>query len=98
MISYIADTAHYNEVLSRVARIRHSLWIGTADVKDLYVNVGAGSKPFLAALDILLRRGVEVRLMHAKEPGPDLRADFDRYSALWSGLKRRLCREFTSRS
>lgn len=39
MIRYIADTAHYNEVLSRVARIRHSLWIGTADIKDLYVKV-----------------------------------------------------------
>lgn len=70
MIRYIADTAHYNEVLSRVTRIRHSLWIGTADIKDLYVKVGTGNKPFLAVLDILVRRGVEVRLIHAKEPGP----------------------------
>jgi phosphatidylserine/phosphatidylglycerophosphate/cardiolipin synthase-like enzyme len=92
MIRYIADTAHYNnEVLSRVACIRHSLWIGTADIKDLYVKVGTGSKPFLAVLDILVRRGVEVRLMHAKEPGPNFRTDFDRYPALWGGLKRRLC-------
>lgn len=34
---------------------------------------------------------MEVRLMHAKEPGLNFRADFDRYPALWSGLKRRLC-------
>ena len=66
MIRYIANTAHYNEVLSRVARIRHSLWIGTADIKDLYVKVGTGSKPFLAVLDILVRRGVEMRLPRSR--------------------------------
>lgn len=87
MISYIADTAHYNEVLSRVACIRHSLWIGTADIKDLYVKAGTGREPFLAVLDILVRRGVEVRLMHAK----NFRTDFDRFPALWGGLKRKLC-------
>ena len=91
MISYIADTAHYNEVLSRVARVGHTLWIGTADIKDLYVKVGASREPFLAVLDILVRRGVEVRLLHAKEPGPNFREDFDRYPALWRGLKRKLC-------
>lgn len=91
MITYIADTAHYNEVLSRVARVENSLWIGTADIKDLYVKVGALREPFLAVLDILVRRGVEVRLLHAKEPGPNFRKDFDRYPVLWSRLKRKLC-------
>ena len=43
--------------------------IGTADIKNLYVTVGSGSEPFLAVLDLLVRRGVEVRLLHAKEPG-----------------------------
>lgn len=91
MITYIADTAHYNEVLRRVAEVRHSLSIGTADMKDLYVQVGSGSEPFLGVLDLLVRRGVEVRLLHAKEPGPNFRNDFDRYPALWGGMKRKLC-------
>ncbi len=91
MITYIADTAHYNNVLSLVSQVRHTLWIGTADIKDLYVKVGAGQKPFLAVLDVLVRRGVEVRLLHAKEPGPNFRQDFDKYPALFSMLKRHLC-------
>ena len=45
MIRYIADTAHYNEVLSRVACIRHSLWIGTADIKDLYGRISTDTPP-----------------------------------------------------
>ena len=61
MTTYISDIAHYNEVLARVASVRHSLVIGTADIKDLYVKVGAGREPFLAVLDLLVRRGVEVR-------------------------------------
>lgn len=91
MTTYIADTAHYNEVLSRVASVKHSLIIGTADIKDLYVKVGSGSQPFLAVLDMLIRRGVEVRLLHAKEPGPNFQNDFDKHPALFKGLKRRLC-------
>ena len=91
MTTYISDIAHYNEVLSRVASVRHSLVIGTADIKDLYVKVGAGREPFLAVLDLLVRRGVEVRLLHAKEPGPNFREDFDKYPALIKTLQRKLC-------
>ena len=43
MIQYIADESHYKEVLSRVSKVRRSLWIGTADIKDLYVE----DRPFL---------------------------------------------------
>ena len=91
MTTYISDIAHYNEVLARVASVRHSLVIGTADIKDLYVKVGSGSQPFLAVLDSLVRRGVEVRLLHAKEPGPNFREDFDKYPALIKNLQRKLC-------
>lgn len=91
MTNYISDIAHCNEVLARVASVRHSLAIGTADIKDLYVKVGTDNQPFLAVLDMLVRRGVEVRLLHAKEPGPNFREDFDKYPALIKKLQRRLC-------
>ena len=38
MLSYISNSAHYKEVLSRVQSVKHTLWIGTADIKDLYVD------------------------------------------------------------
>ena len=91
MIEYIADTDHYNKVLARVSDVKRSLWIGTADIKDLHVKVGETTKPFLAVIALLIRRGVEVRLIHAKEPGPNFRADFDRYPVLYDRLERVLC-------
>ncbi len=91
MIQYIADKDHYTEVLSRCETVRHDLWIGTADLKDLYVGSGAKVVPFLSILDKLLKRGVEVRLLHAKEPGENFRADFDNYPGLWTKLERKLC-------
>lgn len=48
-------------------------------------------KPFLALLAQLIRKGVEVRLIHAKEPGPAFREDFDRYPVLYDRLERVLC-------
>ena len=68
-----------------------SLWIGTADIKDLHVRVGNSTQPFLAVLAQLIKRGVDIRLIHAKEPGPAFREDFDRYQILAKSLERLLC-------
>ena len=91
MLKLITDSTHYTEVLARVPKVKRSLWIGTADIKDLYVKVGSQTKPFLAVLAVLIKKGVEVRLIHAKEPGPAFREDFDKYPALFDGLERALC-------
>lgn len=91
MIEYIADTDHYNKVLAKVTNVKQSLWIGTADIKDLHVKVGETTKPFLAVIALLIRRGVEVRLIHAKEPGPNFRKGFDKYPVLFDRLERVLC-------
>ena len=87
MTEYIADEKHFKEVIARVPNVRRQLWIGTADIKDLYV----GERPFLGVLADLIGRGREVRLIHAKEPGPNFREDFDRYPILFTGLERVLC-------
>ena len=91
MTQLIFGIDHYNKVLSQVASVKRSLWIGTADIKDLYVKVGTQTKPFLAVLAQLIKKGVEIRLVHAKEPGPAFREDFDKYPALFDGLERALC-------
>lgn len=91
MISYISNTDHYTKVLSRVSSVKHTLWIGTADIKDLYVEIGKVKKPFLALIAQLIKRGVDVRLIHAKEPGPAFREDFDKYPVLFDQLERALC-------
>jgi len=38
--------------------------------------------PFLEILSDLIEKNVHVRLIHAKEPGPRFRKDFDRYPNL----------------
>ena len=90
-IEFISGKDHYDKVIARVASVKKSLWIGTADIKDLHVKAGNGTKPFLGILSDLLKRGVEVRLIHAKEPGPAFREDFDHYPILRTGLERMLC-------
>lgn len=42
MTTYISDTAHYKEVLTRIPQVKHSLWFDTADIKDLYMDLPAG--------------------------------------------------------
>ncbi len=90
-VKYICNEQHYSEVLARVQQVKRYLWIGTADIKDVYVEQGSESVPFLKILSDLIARGVEVRLIHAKEPGPAFRDDFDKYPLLASRLERVLC-------
>ena len=51
-IKYIADENHYKEVLSLVSKAKQTVWIGTADIKDLYVD----DKPFLAMIDAAIEQ------------------------------------------
>ncbi len=88
---YIANENHYDKVIEKIKNCKKTLWIGTADIKDLYVKDGRGTKPLLEALSDLVKRGVEIRLIHAKEPGPAFRQDFDKYPALIDGMERVLC-------
>ena len=87
----VSNSAHYKEVLSRVQSVKHMLWIGTADIKDLYVKASKEKGPFLVLIAQLIRRGVDVRLIHAKEPGLNFREDFDKYPVLYDRLERVLC-------
>ena len=91
MIRFISDTEHYDFVLNLLAHAHHTLWIGTADIKDLYVMRGNLKQPFLGLLSDLIAGGVAVRLIHAKEPGQPFRTDFDRYPLLASRMERALC-------
>lgn len=91
LIKYIANSQHYDDVLSRIASVKHTLWIGTADIKDVYVKSGITAVPLLAVFDKLIKRGVSIRLIHAKQPGPAFREDYDKYPALWSSMKMTLC-------
>ena len=44
MIHYISNTTHYTTLLPRIQSMKHTLWIGTADTKGLYVEVGSRPK------------------------------------------------------
>lgn len=84
MNELILNRAHYTRVLTEVVpSARRFLWIATADLKDLHV-AGAGKRfvPFVGVLAGLVASGVEVRLVHAKEPGPRFREDFDKHPEL----------------
>lgn len=76
------EEIHTRVIGELVPSARRFLWIITADIKDMHVARGRRSVPFLQVLAERIEDGVAVRLIHAKEPGPRFRADFDRYPVL----------------
>ncbi len=92
MLEFVTDHDIYVEVISRqVPKTRQFLWLATSDLKDLYVDKQDTMAPFLEVLSDLVKKQVAIRLLHAKEPGPAFRRDFDRYPNLLEGMERILC-------
>ena len=89
---FISDLEIYKRVIQKaIPGAEKFLWLATSDLKDLHVARGKRMIPFLGVLSELSGRGVEIRLLHAKEPGPLFRRDFDRYKNLIHGMERILC-------
>ena len=76
------EEIHSRVIGELVPEARRFLWIVTADIKDMHVARGRRSVPFLSVLAELVENGVAVRLIHAKEPGPLFRRDFDKHPVL----------------
>ncbi len=47
---FISNEEHYEKVIERIKNVKKILWIGTADIKDLYVRDMRGMKPLLKVL------------------------------------------------
>lgn len=92
MLEFVKDTEIYDKVIcGRIPGAKKFVWLATADLKDMYVDKGGRKAAFLEVLSGLVRKHVEVRLLHAKEPGPAFRRDFDRHPNLIKGMERILC-------
>jgi phosphatidylserine/phosphatidylglycerophosphate/cardiolipin synthase-like enzyme len=93
---------HYPAVVERVLRAQRSVWIATANLKELMIEDAApmpgrrrGKARFrsvLSAFSELAGRGVELRILHAAPPSRVFVRDFDRQKRLVAGgLELRLC-------
>jgi phosphatidylserine/phosphatidylglycerophosphate/cardiolipin synthase-like enzyme len=92
MIRFIKNREIYEQVIQEmVPEAQEFIWIATADIKDLHVKSYGNFRPFLGVLSDLVGLGVSIRLLHAKEPGPIFRKDYDLYPNLLTGMERIIC-------
>jgi phosphatidylserine/phosphatidylglycerophosphate/cardiolipin synthase-like enzyme len=89
--SFITNKELYTNVIEQTAKAKSFVWIGTADIKDLHVKYKGKVRSFLAVLNDLAKKNIEIRLLHAKEPGKNFRKSFDKYPWLWDNIERQMC-------
>lgn len=89
----IFGEGHYDEVISTVIAARCSVWIATANLKEMMIRGGAaGYRSVLEVFEELVQKSVELRILHATLPSRAFRESFDRRPSLVSGgLELRLC-------
>lgn len=97
----VRDKGHYDEVvMGTMAKARVSLWIATANVKELRIEAPIGTRAraqgrymsILELFDGLAARGVELRLLHSGVPSRAFRAELKGHRGLLAGgLEMRRC-------
>jgi phosphatidylserine/phosphatidylglycerophosphate/cardiolipin synthase-like enzyme len=94
---FVSGRALYDEVITGgVLRAKESVWIATANVKELFVErPGLGRRGVGSIVDVfaeLSARKVELKLLHAELPSRPFRKTFDRHPALVKGgLQMKAC-------
>jgi hypothetical protein len=82
VVDLIVDRRHYDEVVTRaLSSARVSVWVATANVKDVRVEAPIGSVArargrYVSLLEHfrdLTLRGVEIRFLHARRPSQAFR-------------------------
>ena len=90
-LKFITNEELFQEAIEPIAKAKSFVWIGTADIKDLHINYKGRVTSFLSLLNDLCKKRVAIRLLHAKEPGPNFRKSFDKYPLLIERMERQLC-------
>lgn len=83
LVSLLFDRDHYEHVVKALGDARTSVWIATANVKQLMIEAPIGTRdrargryaPILDTLQSLCDRGVHVRLLHAAPPSGPFRSE-----------------------
>jgi phosphatidylserine/phosphatidylglycerophosphate/cardiolipin synthase-like enzyme len=93
----VSGRGHYERVIQRVADARTSVWIATANLKELMVedhrlrpgrarrHGRSAYRSVLEVLEELSARGVEIRILHASPPSRAFRRTFDAMPSLVAG-------------
>ena len=95
----VAGRGHYEAVIPAVRAARTSVWIATANLKELLVEDPRATPRargrFHSVLEVfaaLAQREVELRILHAAPPSGPFRRSFDRKAKLYrGGLELRQC-------
>ena len=103
-VSLISGKGHYDAIIEPLASAQRSVWIATANLKELMVEderVRPGRRrtrtkrnyrSVLEVFDELAERGVELRILHAQLPSRAFRDALDRHPRLFrGGLRLRMC-------
>ena len=92
----LGGRGHYDAVVQRVMAAERSVWIATANLKELMVEDprarpgrrrtmrrgGGAYRSVLAVFEEQVARGIEIRLLHAGEPSRPFRAELARRPGL----------------
>jgi phosphatidylserine/phosphatidylglycerophosphate/cardiolipin synthase-like enzyme len=99
-LQFVSGRGHYETVIAAVRSARTSVWIATANLKELMIEdtrwslrrrrLGSTSyRSVIEVFDELATAGVEIRLLHAAPPSRPFREELARHAVLGGTAQRK---------
>lgn len=86
------DALHREVIEKMVLTATRTVWIATANLKDMHIRTPRGYRPILEQLDRLARQNVSFRIIHSDLPSRYFRRTLDKYPRLTGGgLELQIC-------
>ena len=96
-VRLVAGRGHYEAVVQAAMNAEHSVWIATANLKELMVEAPAykrrkrGYRSVLQVFDELVGKEVEIRILHAGLPSRPFREELRRWPRLRKAMVMKAC-------
>ena len=83
---------HDRVIMKKVLTATRTVWIATANLKDMHIATARGFKPILEVFDQMAQGGVVFRIIHAETPSKPFRDTLEQCRDLLAGgLELQIC-------
>ncbi len=76
---------HEKVIQEAVLNAQRTVWIATADLKDMHIPMARGYQPILEVFDRMVGSGVQFRVIHAAVPSRPFRNTMEKFPRLVQG-------------
>ena len=86
------ENIHQRVVIDTILEAKNTVWIATANLKDMHVRGRRGYHPILQTFNDMVKNGISFRVIHSDMPSKPFMGTIDQYPLLIQNFELQICK------